>query len=439
MEECPSAREYPIVNSNATRRFRAKREVILDVAARHFNQHGIRGGTLAEVARVVGLATNSLTYYYPKKEDLASACLLRSIETMSALCAQAAQHSRVADRVRAFIGGYVRMLADIGLGKHPERAVFNEVRSLTPPHSDSVGTAYTDMFRKVRMLLRPLADEDGGRERSREIDRQALNARAHLLLSLTTWTRAWFDRYELQDYEQAGERMADIIVNGLAAPGVRWDSQATVMPWLASPVSGSTQDAFLRAATREVNDHGYRGASVDRISAQLHLTKGAFYHHHETKHELISACFERTFEAMRTIQAAAAGSPGTGWQRLQRACCGLVAYQLSEHGPLLRVSAWSALPEAMRHGMQRTMTRVGERFGALIVDGMADGSLRICDQSIAAQLVNGMINAAAEIEHWVPGLTPDNAARLFVAPMLCGLAPPIAAMSGAVVRTGTRG
>lgn len=422
------------MNGNATRRFRAKRELILDVAARHFNQHGIRGGTLAEVARVVGLATNSLTYYYPKKEDLASACLLRSIEKVSTLCVQAAQHERMADRVRGFVGGYVRMLTDIGLGTHPEMAVFNEVRSLAPPHSDTVGTAYTDMFRKVRALLRPLPDE------GREVDRQALNARAHLLLSLTTWARAWFGRYELQDYAQAGERMADIIVNGLAASGVRWDSQAAAMPWLTAPVSGSTRDAFLRAATREVNDHGYRGASVDRISAQLHLTKGAFYHHHETKHELISACFERTFEAMRTIQAAAAGSPGTGWQRLLRACCGLVGYQLSEHGPLLRVSAWSALPEAMRHDTQRTMTRVGERFGALLVDGMADGSLRICDQSIAAQLVNGMINAAAEIEHWVPGLTTENAARLFVAPLLCGvISPPVAAVTGTVVRTGTRG
>ena len=56
----------------------------------------------------------------------------------------------------------------------------------------------------------------------------------------------------------------------------------------------ATRSAYLKAATRLVNEHGYRGASVDRIAAQLQLTKGSFYHHHETKEELIAACFERS-------------------------------------------------------------------------------------------------------------------------------------------------
>ena len=56
-----------------TERFDDKREAILDGAARLFNQHGIKGGLLSDLARRVGLATNSLTYYYRKKEDLATA------------------------------------------------------------------------------------------------------------------------------------------------------------------------------------------------------------------------------------------------------------------------------------------------------------------------------------------------------------------------------
>jgi tetratricopeptide (TPR) repeat protein len=48
---------------------------------------------------------------------------------------------------------------------------------------------------------------------------------------------------------------------------------------------------FLTAATRLINQRGYRGASVDKISQQLNVTKGSFYHHHETKEELIGACF----------------------------------------------------------------------------------------------------------------------------------------------------
>ena len=59
----------------ATLRFAEKRELILDGAARLFNKRGIKAGTLAEVAASVDLATNSLTYYYRKKENLVCACL----------------------------------------------------------------------------------------------------------------------------------------------------------------------------------------------------------------------------------------------------------------------------------------------------------------------------------------------------------------------------
>ena len=76
--------------THSTARFRDKREAILDGAARLFNQHGVKGAMISDVARSVGLATNSLTYYYRKKEDLVAACLLRSMEAMGAAADAAA-------------------------------------------------------------------------------------------------------------------------------------------------------------------------------------------------------------------------------------------------------------------------------------------------------------------------------------------------------------
>jgi AcrR family transcriptional regulator len=160
---------------------------------------------------------------------------------------------------------------------------------------------------------------------------------------------------------------------------------------------------------------------VDKISARLKVTKGSFYHHHDNKDELISACFERTFAVVRRAQELAADSRGSGWQRLCAACSALVRYQLSPDGPLLRVSAWSALPEPARSETLLTLNRVAERFANLIVEGMMDGSIRVLDQSIAAQLVSGMINAAAEIERWVPGVNEENAADLYARPLFMGL------------------
>ena len=42
-----------------THRFMAKREAILDAAARQFNKYGLKGATLADVAGSVDLLTNS--------------------------------------------------------------------------------------------------------------------------------------------------------------------------------------------------------------------------------------------------------------------------------------------------------------------------------------------------------------------------------------------
>jgi hypothetical protein len=69
------------------------------------------------------------------------------------------------------------------------------------------------------------------------------------------------------------------------------------------------------------------------------------------------------------------------------------------------------------------MGRLGERFAALVVDGMTDGSLRIVDPSIAAQVINGMVNAAAELERWVSGAHAGNAFELYAMPLFVGLQP----------------
>ncbi|MGZ8362699.1 MAG: TetR/AcrR family transcriptional regulator, partial [Caulobacteraceae bacterium] len=50
------------VSPGQTKRFERKREAILDAAARLFNQKGLKGATLAEVAQRVGLITTSVTY-----------------------------------------------------------------------------------------------------------------------------------------------------------------------------------------------------------------------------------------------------------------------------------------------------------------------------------------------------------------------------------------
>ena len=60
--------------------------------------------------------------------------------------------------------------------------------------------------------------------------------------------------------------------------------------------------AFLLAATRLINELGYRGASVQRIAAELNVTKGSFYHHLDAKDDLVIACYRRSFDTISDAQ-----------------------------------------------------------------------------------------------------------------------------------------
>lgn len=406
--------------SRKTTRFQDKREAILDGAARLFNEQGLRGGMLSEVARQVGLATNSLTYYYRRKEDLACACLLRSMDALGAAADAAAEAASLEQRVRGFFDRYVGLLAAIADGRHPALIVFSDVLTLGPPHHDTVATAYNQMFRRVRRLL---DTADGP-----PLTPAARNARTHLLLSTATWSRVWLLRHESSDYLPMASRIADVLLHGICASGHSPGSTAAApLPLAALVDEGAegeghgTRTAYLRAATRLVNEQGYHGASVDRIAAELQLTKGSFYHHHETKEELIAACFDRTFAVVRAAQNMALDAPGSGLDRLALVCRALLGFQLSAQGPLLRITAWTGLPDPLRSETRRTMARLGERFATLVVAGMADGSLRIVDPSAVAQMLNGMLNAVAEIERWVRGIDTGNAFELYAMPLFTGL------------------
>ncbi|NGM33559.1 TetR/AcrR family transcriptional regulator [Methylobacterium sp. DB0501] len=397
-----------------TRRYAQKRDAILHAAAALINEAGVKGTTLADVARSVGLMTNSVTYYYRRKEDLAAACFLHTIGVLDGLVARAEAAPDGPARLARLLDLVVAHRAAMAAGEEPDIAVLNDVRALPAPQAESVFSAYNALFRRLRGWF----DEDG-------LDRADRNARTHLLLSVMHSTRLWIHRYEPRDYARAGARMADLLTRGMAAPGSGW--RPGLLPEQAPPEESEVSpEAFLRAATILINQQGYRGASVEKISGLLKVTKGSFYHHNDNKDDLVANCFARSFAQIRAVQDAADAGGGTGWERICTASATLVRSQLGPGGPLLRVTAFSALPEALRTETRRTMNRLTERFGFCLVDGMADGSVRPLDAGIAAQLVSSMVNAAAELPAWVPGVTPDNAADLYARPLFLGLFAPAA-------------
>lgn len=180
----------------------------------------------------------------------------------------------------------------------------------------------------------------------------------------------------------------------------------------------------MRAATQLINEQGYHGASVTRISARLGVTKGSFYHHQDTKDDLVARCFQRSFLIQGYAQDAAFSIAENGWAQLSRAAASLVQYQLSDHGPLLRYTAFAAAPQAVRANLEATADRLGRRYTLMLAQGAVDGSLKVVNQGLAAKLLDSMINAAAELWRWTPELDRSLVINGYVRPMLMGLYVP---------------
>jgi AcrR family transcriptional regulator len=292
--------------------------------------------------------------------------------------------------------------------------MFNDIRALPSPQVDAVFTAYTNMFRRVRSVLT-------GPETA-ALSRDDLNARSHIVLSTALWLRQWSERYENDEYHRVADRVSELLLGGMAGAGSLWSTTEAERQWRLSEDAGGASESFLRAATALVNEQGYRGASVDKISARLNVTKGSFYHHNDNKHDLISQCFERSFAVIRQALRLAEDGSDSGWARACAATRALVRYQLSASGPLLRATATSALPDSEhRERVRVTINRLAERMANVVVDGMMDGSIRALDSAIAAQIVIAAINAAAELQRWVPGANEANVAALYARPAIEGV------------------
>jgi AcrR family transcriptional regulator len=400
--------------ARSTDRFERKREAILDAATRILNRKGIKGLTLGDTAAAVDLSTTSVTYYFKRKDDLAAACITRGIETLHDIAEAANRAPTPPERLHAFLTGYLDVLKQTVEGAAAPLPIISELRALTSPRREEVATAYGRLFRKARQIF--------DHPDLMWMSRGRRTARTRMLLEQVFWGGAWLAKYDPEDYPRIRDRMVDILVHGVATEKDAWAPTPIPMEKLAArDGSERARETFLLAATRLINRRGYRGASVDKISAELNVTKGSFYHHNEAKDDLVVACFERSFEVMTRAQRLAMELPGSQWDKVAACAAALAEFQLSDHGPLLRTNALTALPEQMRKVMVDHANRVSDRFASMISDGIAEGSLRPVDPFIASQMLNATLNACAELGYLVPDVRPKAAASVFVRPLLMGV------------------
>ena len=392
-----------------TKRFRAKRDAILSAAAEAINEQSAKGMTFADVARRVGLNTTSVTYYFKRKEDLAAAAFEHTLDQLLAMLDDALAQPTPQARVRRYLGLIMDRLARVQRGEDRAMAVLSDLRASEEPNRTRLLNRWREVFRRTRSLWGPAVSR---------AETDLFGARAHVLLENTFWLPIWVLRYEPDQYDRIEARLMDVFEHGIAAPHARWAPQPID---LSHEETEPGRAAFLLAATRLINELGYRGASVQRIAAELNVTKGSFYHHLEAKDDLVIACYRRSFDTISDAQRLADETGGSHWQRLSSTIATLLDVQFAERAPLLRTTALSGLPAIVRTAMVDRSNRIARRFAGTMMDGIAEGSIRPVDALVAAQALMALQNAAFDMRKWAGTMPRERAVAMYASTLFFGL------------------
>lgn len=378
-----------MAGSPRTAKFARRRSEILDAACELINDQGVRGMTLTAVARELGLDTSSVTYYFKRKDVLAAACIERTLDWMAEAAHAAAAEPDQRSRVRRFLRENISLLMHQRQPEVRELALLSDMRALDSEARAPLDAKYADILRVIRNFFDAPRSEEG---------RLWRGLASVVFVNCIHWIPAWLDRYLIEDSDRVEQRMFDLLDKGIAI-GPGWSD---AHDQLEQADLDDPQTRFLHAATDLINRHGYLGASVERIAAELGVSTGSFYHHIDNKDDLVVDCFNRSFSMTTRAAAMADAEGGTQGQRLARMLTSLMRLQLLGTSPMLRNSAYQALPPDLRLEMLQRTGQVTRHIAGRISDGIADGSLRAVDAPLASHLVVAMINGAGDLRSWLP-------------------------------------
>jgi AcrR family transcriptional regulator len=402
-------------------RYTKRRDGILDVATRLLNEKGVSGMTFADLARSLSLSTTSINYYFGSKEELAVAVIANSLERLDVIVREAGKEATPHARVRRYVRMHFALWRRAAAGECRPFANLSEIRTLDGANKQVLLAQYQGVFRSVRGMFGP----------SQTPSAKAWNtARAHILNETLFWAERWLCRYAPEDADKVADRLCDVLDGGVAphsmSPGPDWvpSEPKCEQPQLSLRQTSRRQDreaSFLPAATRLINEFGYRGASIERIVAELKVTKGSFYHHLDAKDDLVLECFQRSYERTMATLRCHGEKADSAWTGLSNAIAALLALQFDSEFPLMRSSALQATPVPVQTAALALLERNALHIGGVLSDGMRDGSVRVCDPLIASQFLLSTINSSYDIRNWANRLGVKDAVQIYLEILQFGL------------------
>lgn len=380
----------------------SKREAALDQAARLFNERGVAGTGIADVAAAMEVTRAALYYYFDERDDLV-------FQTYERACQIAAGDLEAADEAEDGLGKTLAFARNALAPERPPVAVLSEVEHLKPAQRQIIARASQRNVRALTGFIeRGIADGS-----IRLCDAEVM---AQTVMGFVSWiqlTPTWLNSEESEERARDFAHVMMLLRSGVGAPGVQAPSVSLDAEVLRPPpgnpfdrdvAAAAKEEILMATASRLFNRRGIDGVSLDDVAAELGATKGVLYHYFADKTDLVGRCYERAFNLYESIARTAEEEGRTG---LEQTAIGVhlnVQAQAGGLSPLAPLAGLRGLPDDLRSDLNTRAARISRRYEAMGRRGVKDGSLRIDDLQAAAR-------AGAGLFAWIPKWRRDDDGR----------------------------
>lgn len=154
-----------------------------------------------------------------------------------------------------------------------------------------------------------------------------------------------------------------------------------------------TRARLIRAARTAFAAKGYAAASMDDLTAEAGLTRGALYHNFGDKKGLLQAVIDQIDAEMLARMRAAHGQADTAWDRFLNEGVAYIEMSLEpEIQRIMLLDGPAVLGDPSQWPNQTTCLRTTTQAIQRLID---DGTVKPVDAEAAARLINGAaLNAA---------------------------------------------
>ena len=152
--------------------------------------------------------------------------------------------------------------------------------------------------------------------------------------------------------------------------------------------SEETKARILEAAVKQFSVNGYNKASVDSICEQAGVSKGAFYHHFQTKQDVFLALLDGWLQTFDQVIEASKDRPVPETFQMMTEYFPYIFESASDNLPMfLEFMLQASRDEKIWQASISPYRRYHKHFASLIKRGIAEGSFVDVDPNLAARLI----------------------------------------------------